>query len=154
MSLFWTQRAVAGAFTGEAKAFVTSSPGTANSIDFLACSCTDPEPAAASSVASTARLAQTQWQTAAPFSLDPTPQKPATRGAARVTAVPARCRAPPAGLGCGSSHSPVPARVIVACKLEAGSEEKNQPCSVLGPFLRHANASCPKPSCQRPDSDP
>jgi len=42
MRLFWTQCAVAGAFAGEAKAFVTSSPGTANSIDFPASSCTGP----------------------------------------------------------------------------------------------------------------
>lgn len=42
MSLFWTHHAAAGAFTGKAKPFVTFSPRSANSIEFPACSCTDP----------------------------------------------------------------------------------------------------------------
>lgn len=90
MSLFWTQRAVAGVFAEEAKAFVTSSPGTANSIDFPACSCTDLSARSRRQCHEGCGAGTNPATNGCSLSPAPAPQKPATHGAARVTAVSAR----------------------------------------------------------------
>lgn len=100
MSLFWTHHAAAGAFTEEAKPFVTYSPGSANSIEFLACSCTDPK----AHRAHRAHRAHSCWQhlkhcqahtdlvaKGCFLSLVPSPQTPALPAAAQGTVVSAWC---------------------------------------------------------------